>query len=342
MRWSALWSTEELAQLFDVWVEEEGIGFLLTLARRSGIDPGAMITVADLAADLAQARHEEKSLATAVVVGDPDRVRAVVPPAEVRLLRRGPVRAMRNTITSLANLVDGRVLAYLVDPRGVLTDIVKVNGLAPLPNAGLLGEHFCRYLRLTEATAAVAFCVPPGGRRVKVFAGGTVVGEFEQGDWRIESLPDLDEIATHLVHDEGYDPELLERILNCAFRMSEENLGAIFMIGDADAILLRSDPVATTGEITVAAAHIADLTDQELINFARQDGATIIDVRGEFRGCMVMLRPQPNTPAEIELGRGTRHTTAAKMSAETHSLAITISQDGPITVYENGRKVLRL
>ncbi|HBY96201.1 MAG: DNA integrity scanning protein DisA nucleotide-binding domain protein [Ardenticatenaceae bacterium] len=342
MRWSALWSAETVAELFDVWVEEEGIGFLLTLAHSGGIDPSVMITVADLAADLAQARHEEKPLATALVVGDPERVRAAVSPAEIRLLRLAPVREMRHTITSLASLVDGRVLAYLVDPHGVLTDIIKVSGLEPVPNAGLLGEQFCRYLRLTEVTGAVAFCLPAGGRRVKVLAAGTIVGAFEQGDWRVETLPDLDEIATHLVHDEGYDPELLERILNCAFRMSAQNLGAIFMIGDADAILLRSDPLPIVGDITVATAHVADLTDDELINFARQDGATIIDVRGEFRGCMIMLRPQPNTPAEIELGRGTRHATAAKMSAETHALAITVSQDGPITVYDGGRKVLRL
>lgn len=342
MRWSARWSREELADLFDTWVEEEGIGFLLALAGDSGIDPRAMISVADLAADLAQAQLEEKPLTTALILGDPDRVRAVVPPADVRLLRHGPLREMRHTITSLASLVDGRILAYLVDPHGVLTDIIKVSGLVALPNAGLLGEQFSRYQRLTAAAGAVVFYVPPGGRRVKVFAAGTVAGEFEQGDWRVETMPDLDRIVTRFIRDEGYDPELLARILNCAIKMGEQNLGAIFMIGDADAILTRSDPMPIANHVAVAIAHVGDLTDDELINFARQDGATIIDVRGEFRGCMVMLRPQAGTAAEIELGRGTRHATAAKMSAEANCLAITVSQDGPITVYESGRKVLRL
>ena len=35
---------------------------------------------------------------------------------------------------------------------------------------------------------------------------------------------------------------MLQRVLRCAFQMSEQNLGAIFVLGDADAIWERSDP----------------------------------------------------------------------------------------------------
>ncbi|MCA9982547.1 MAG: DNA integrity scanning protein DisA nucleotide-binding domain protein, partial [Anaerolineales bacterium] len=73
-----------------------------------------------------------------------------------------------------------------------------------------------------------------------------------------------------------------------------------------------------------------------------QDGATVIDAQGKFRGCMVLLRPDSGTKAEIGPGRGARHSSAAKMSAETDCLAITVSQDGPITVYDSGRRVLSL
>jgi len=57
---------------------------------------------------------------------------------------------------------------------------------------------------------------------------------------------------------------------------------------------------------------------------------------------MVLLRPLATTEAEVGLGKGARHSSAAKISAEAQSLAIAVSQDGPITVYDNGRRVLSL
>jgi DNA integrity scanning protein DisA with diadenylate cyclase activity len=54
---------------------------------------------------------------------------------------------------------------------------------------------------------------------------------------------------------------------------------------------------------------------------------------------MVLLRPDSQTTAEIGPGKGARHSSAAKMSAEAQCLAITVSQDGPITIYESGRQI---
>lgn len=63
---------------------------------------------------------------------------------------------------------------------------------------------------------------------------------------------------------------------------------------------------------------------------------------GKFRGCMVLLRPSADTQAEIGIGKGARHSSASKMSAEAHCLAITISRDGPITVYDSGERILTI
>jgi DNA integrity scanning protein DisA with diadenylate cyclase activity len=57
---------------------------------------------------------------------------------------------------------------------------------------------------------------------------------------------------------------------------------------------------------------------------------------------MVLLRPDAETQAEIGPGKGARHSSAAKMSAEAQCMAITVSHDGPITVYDNGQRVLSL
>lgn len=154
-------------------------------------------------------------------------------------------------------------------------------------------------------------------------------------------MPEFDKLITALSSKHGYDLDLVHRVLSCAFRMSELHYGAIFMMGDADDILLRSDPPRIVDHVAIATVAVAMLSDEELINFAKQDGATIVDLRGEFRGCMVLLRPQPGTRAEVKPGMGSRHTSAAKMSAETGSLAVVVSQDGHISVYDQGRHLMR-
>jgi len=94
---------------------------------------------------------------------------------------------------------------------------------------------------------------------------------------------------------------------------------------------------------TISNTDISKLTDSEIINYAKQDGATIIDSgEGRFRGCMVLLRPSADTQAEIGIGKGARHSSASKMSAEARCLAITVSQDGPITVYDSGECILTI
>ena len=147
---------------------------------------------------------------------------------------------------------------------------------------------------------------------------------------------------TQLADQKKYKVDLLQRVLRCAFQMSERNLGAIFVIGDADIILEHSDPPEISPFATIVDTDLDRLSDQELINFAKQDGATVLDVEGRFRGCMVLLRPDATTQAEIGPGKGARHSSAAKMSAEVDCLAITISQDGPITIYDSGQRVLSI
>ena len=59
-------------------------------------------------------------------------------------------------------------------------------------------------------------------------------------------------------------------------------------------------------------------------------------------GAWCCCAPPRRTQAQIGPGKGARHSSAAKMSAETHCIAITVSQDGPIAVYESGQRVLSL
>ncbi len=331
----------EKENILDAWMEDAGIEFLFRLARDKQIDAPSMVNICDIAASIAQMETEEKPLSTALIVGDPIRIARVLPPSQIQLLHHDHVRRMRKVLVTLATIVDGLVLGYVVDKYGYVRGIYRLE--IPLNNQEgvLLGPRFRQHAAISQQCDAVVFFVPIGGHQVRVFANGQLVGRYSNGDWSPDRISQLDQVVMDLVQKK-YNLALLQRVLRCAFQMSEENLGAIFLIGEANAILARSDDAEITSFATIISAPLKHMSDQELINFAKQDGATVIDAQSQFRGCMVLLRPAANTRAEIGPGKGSRHSSAAKMSAEANCLAITVSQDGPITVYSGGRQLLSM
>ncbi len=335
----------EKESILDAWLADAGIEFLFNLARSKGIDAPSMVHVCDAAATIAQTESEEKPLSTAIIVGDPVCIGRILPPSQIQLLRHDHIRRLSHALATLARLVDGYVLGYVVDKHGYVRGVHRLMvNLADTPGSGsfLLGPQFRRHAAISQHCSAIVFFVPLGGQQVRVFAEGQLVGRYTNGDWSPENMVQVDTVVTDLAGQKGYDLALVQRILRCAFQMSEENLGAIFLIGNADLILDYADAPEISHFALIVSAVMDHLSDQELINFAKQDGATVIDVQGRFRGCMVLLRPGAQTEAEIGPGKGGRHSSAAKMSAEASCLAITVSQDGPITLYDSGRRILSL
>jgi DNA integrity scanning protein DisA with diadenylate cyclase activity len=331
----------EKQDILDAWMKDAGIEFLFDLAMSKQIDAPSMVHICETAAAIAQMQSEEKPLSTALVVGDPVHIARILPESEIQLQRYDHIRRMRQVVISLSKMVDGLVLGYGVDKHGYLRRIHKLEVKLDEPDTFLLGPQFRHHAAISKQCDAVVFFVPAGGRQVRVFADGQLVGRYSNGNWSSESIPLIDEAVARLAEQKQYDLTLIRRVFRCAFRMSEENQGAIFLLGDANIILDRSDPPTISTFAMIINADVERLTDRELINFAKQDGATIIDIKqGKFRGCMVLLRPRADTHAEIGLGKGARHSSASKMSAEADCLAITVSQDGPITVYDSGQKIM--
>lgn len=333
----------EKESILDAWTADAGIQFLIDLARTQQIDAPSVVHICDTAAGVAQMEAEGIPLSTALIVGDPIRIHKVLPGSLIQLHRHEHIRRMRNRIIDFARLVDGQVLAFVVDRHGYVRGICKLSIEVPLVSDAILGPQSRLHAEISARCDALVFLVPKGGRQVRVFAEGKLAGRYTHGDWAPESAAQIQQTVEELARQRGFDPLLIQRLLRCAFQMSEENLGALFVLGDADAVLARSDAPDISYLAWIASAAVESLSDDELINLAKQDGATVIDAAtARFRGCMVLLRPGATTHAEIGPGKGARHSSAAKISAEVGALAITVSQDGPITVYDAGRRVLLL
>jgi hypothetical protein len=332
----------EKEDILDAWLNDAGIGFLIELARAKQIDAPSLVHICETVAAIAQMQNEERPLSTALIVGNPARIARVLPESALQLRQYDHIRRMRRIITSLAKIVDGMVLGFAVDKHGFVRGIHRLE--VPLEQTGsdLPGTQFRHLAAISFSCDAVVFSIPAGGRQVRVFAGGQLIGRYVNGSWLRENLVQIDSAVSHLAQRKGFNPDLLRRLLRCAFKLSERNLGAILLLGDADEILRRSDRTEIQNVAAVNVVPLNELSDEELIAFARQDGATVVDATGELRGCMVLLRPAATTQAQVGPGKGARHSSAAKMSAETHCIAVTISQDGPIVVYDDGQRVLSL
>lgn len=333
----------EKQDILSAWMDDAGIGFLLELARSKNVDALSMVNICETAASIAQMQSEEKAVSTALIVGDPTYISRILPDSEIQFQRFDHIRRMQQVVITLAKIVDGVVLGYGIDRHGFLRRVYKLDIAVDESSNFLFGPQFRKHATISSECDAIVFYVPTGGKQVRVFSDGQMVARYSSGNWITESMPKIDLTVEGLAAGRNYDVKLLRRIFRCAFLMSERNLGAIFIVGEADRILKKSDPPEISPFATIADTGIDRLTDSELINFAKQDGATIIDAsEGKFRGCMVLLRPSAETQAEIGIGKGARHSSASKMSAEAGCLAITVSQDGPITVYDRGERILSI
>ncbi len=65
---------------------------------------------------------------------------------------------------------------------------------------------------------------------------------------------------------------------------------------------------------------------------------------GEIKGSSVRLLPKLPTEAKVEVTPtdGGRHRSAAEISASTDAISFVVSDDGPITIYAEGKRIVRI
>jgi len=149
---------------------------------------------------------------------------------------------------------------------------------------------------------------------------------------------------------DGVRPEVFDRILRIAVELGDEGregkpVGTTFVIGDVDHVLEHSDQMI----LNPFRGHprerrnVADPKLEETIKeFATIDGAFVISGDGYIDTAGVYLR---STVPGVELprGLGTRHQSAAAITAETDAVAVTVSEStGTVTVYHGGKILIEI
>jgi diadenylate cyclase len=137
--------------------------------------------------------------------------------------------------------------------------------------------------------------------------------------------------------------ETVEEVLQLAVEIAREGregrkIGTLFVVGDIDAVLERSRPLL----LDPLYGHPRELLEVRRPEFretvkelAQLDGAFVVDGHGRFVSATRYLDVDPRTP--LTPGLGTRHAAAASITADTHAVAIVVSQSSVVRVYAEGR-----
>jgi diadenylate cyclase len=203
-----------------------------------------------------------------------------------------------------------------------------------------------------QVKAAVLVCLARGlirrGDRVICLAGldgtGSVDGLVVLD---LDSESELFSVFDESACPDDVAPEVFEQTFSLATQLSSEGregrrVGALFVLGDSERVLAQSrnlvlNPFHGHPE---SQRNILDPNLAETIKeFAALDGAFVVRGDGVVLTAGTHLVPVA-PPVRLPGGLGTRHATAAGITASTQAAALCVSQStGSVTVYRSGRLV---
>lgn len=250
------------------------------------------------------------------------------------------------SIKSFHRLCDGLQTVFLVDPDGMLIDLVDMREFSrsherlPLPAPS--PQRYLNHSLATLNSGHICLVLTPNGE-IKVFAEGVQVFNFLEGRWHLTDLVEKYRTFRKAIGDMA----LAERLFTAALNLAEHRRGGLFVILDdpesaGDLIsapdLLESDvPIESNkGQIHYLLRHKNVLTLELSIlqSVARVDGSIVLNRDGTLRAFGAILR---NAGEHVTTEDGGR--TTAAVHASRFGPVLKISEDGSVGFYQNAARV---
>lgn len=222
----------------------------------------------------------------------------------------------------ISRTADGRVAALIVNGNnGRLSDV----RLLPRNRNG---DFYCLVTHPLHSDA-IAFLVSQFS--IRVYYDGDLKYQLilnrKYGRWEYRDLGQISAEVEEKATPNSIQPQLLSSIVRISAKISEEREGAIAIISDVEPIekyLLQGsrDRVAKTRKKLAP-----EMSDDEIIGLMREDGAILFSRAGQFQGSQLRFS-----------GPGGRHEIARYITEKcAGSIAIVVSHDATITIFEEGR-----
>jgi len=238
----------------------------------------------------------------------------------------------------MAQLVNGLAGAVVATPDGRVAGVV----LYPAGKNGvdaLLPPRYRGAALASQSSDALCF-VFLGSGRIQVFFRGQRILSYRKAAWHLQ-LQDFTRGLAVLAKEHSIHASVLDAVMRIALLLADGGKGTLLTVGDHEGVLTLSDP-PMTAHMRFPPFRLGVVPDEMITGLMAQDGATIISADGTVRQSMTFLRPPVGTEAEEEVGRGAKHSTAAKISQATQCVAIAVSVDGRVTLYGKGAVRLKI
>lgn len=236
--------------------------------------------------------------------------------------------------------VDGRNGFYLFNNALKVYGVVRCVRPAEFSRAKrAVNAHLTPLLEVGRGKRWVALVGSNADVRV-VFRHGGVL-KWSGGSWTLSdpSLP------LSVLLDEGLERGLAEDVLSTLLAISDMRLGTVLLI--ARDPQKRPTPAGRIDDSSLGQNLLAcfqrrqfrELVGERLaFGLLTSDGLTTISRDGEVLGCGEIIAVQSGGAASTTGGGRTQ----AAVNASKHGLAIKVSEDGPVSFFREGRKILAM
>jgi len=321
---------------------------IYSLSRSFGIDVNTALEAFKLVYECVSKQEEGRPLSTGFLIGDSEKLRQRLPDFVGMDLQKRSLFDLTKTVRSLFGLIDGYTSAFIVGKDGTLEDARLMPAAPSEPKeSSLTYVEFHGYCNASADTPGYGLVALGPMKTAKLFHDGRLRAEVyfsgKVGDWVHRSLDEVRDTLNQIASEKGIPQEVLYKVFTTAISMSNHRKGGTMIVGDHEQVLRQSEaPRQKLHEINIL--KLKGRQEKHLFNLATQEFALIMSRDGEPKASSVRLlaRVPDTVKPEVGVADGGRHRSAAEMSASTDSVAVVVSDDGPITVYSSGKRVLRV
>lgn len=319
-----------------------------SLSRSIGVEINAALEAFKLIYECVSKEEEGRPLSTGFLLGEPEKLRARFPNSVGMRLQRQSIFDLAKTVRSLFGLVDGYTSAFMVGKDGMLEGAELMPACPPEPEeSSFTYVEFHGYPSVLKDAPGYGLVASGPLKTAKLFFDGSLHSEVyfsgKVGDWAHRSLSEVRERLDRLAAEKGISNRVLYKVFSTAIAMSNHRKGGTMVVGDHEEVLSQSEPPRLQFD-EISILDLKGRQERHLFNLATQEFALVLSREGEPKASSVRLMakiPKGATP-EVGVADGGRHRSAAEITASTDSVAFVVSDDGPITVYSGGKRILRV
>jgi len=311
---------------------------LAPIIKHLDINPNTFSDILKIITVLKNAKHEKESITTALLITSYKVHQQFDKRGAYVIKSDDTISSDLAKIVAMANFVNGFSGTVVINNVGKVLGTYIYDSSEKIHDP-LLPKRYLPAAKFSSNSKGLLFLFA-GDNRVSVFNQGKRLLSYRNSSWHyytseIENVAEMLSEKHKIVHD------VLKRILKIAFQMSDEGKGALICVGDHDNVLKYTDPPKTE-HFAIEKINIKTGNDNAIIGLLSQDGGTIFSSEGILIQTMTFIRPPAGTKGYEEIGKGSKHSTASKITTITNTTSIAVSVDGQITIFTNGEVYFKM